>query len=349
LKDEEEEGENEFEEDNVIVPLKPLVSKRMKRLGKNKEGRRKSADDWTKEPAPISESVAEIGSVVYCSICERSISVPMKDGNADVDLDEYLCRHMSTCRGITNNLRSSRSGGGKRQISWDPAVDTDTHHQHEDMNCVKGEDENTMGGDPIHEINVDQTEEEPIFEREISIDDWDENNYEDRVDEWIEVTLKQMKKSLAEEEKPVPVMFPGGLFVPSWVNKKLFSYQRTGLRWMWELYQQGAGGIVGDEMASPFLSCFGAAREARAARAARSARVVRRKMVSIGPTSTASLARRALRLAAIAARVSICRPSSALLAKTARAHRPASRGSSLRRSEFGIGSCELTYKVQPKP
>ena len=25
-------------------------------------------------------------------------------------------------------------------------------------------------------------------------------------------------------------------------------YQKTGVRWMWELHQQQAGGIVGDEM-----------------------------------------------------------------------------------------------------
>jgi DNA excision repair protein ERCC-6 len=43
-------------------------------------------------------------------------------------------------------------------------------------------------------------------------------------------------------------MFPGGLFVPSLVKKKLFSYQRTGLRGMWELYKEDSDGIVGDEM-----------------------------------------------------------------------------------------------------
>lgn len=27
-----------------------------------------------------------------------------------------------------------------------------------------------------------------------------------------------------------------------------FRYQKTGVRWLWELFEQGVGGIVGDEM-----------------------------------------------------------------------------------------------------
>ena len=43
-------------------------------------------------------------------------------------------------------------------------------------------------------------------------------------------------------------LLPGGLFVPHWINSRIFPYQRTGLRWMWELRRQGAGGVVGDDM-----------------------------------------------------------------------------------------------------
>ncbi len=60
-----------------------------------------------------------------------------------------------------------------------------------------------------------------VQRKEIIVDDFDQNNYEDRVDEWIEVTLKQMEIAMRKvEEGSIPVMFPGGLFVPSWVNKK---------------------------------------------------------------------------------------------------------------------------------
>ena len=43
-------------------------------------------------------------------------------------------------------------------------------------------------------------------------------------------------------------LLPGGLFIPHYINSRLFPYQRTGLQFMWELRRKGAGGVVGDEM-----------------------------------------------------------------------------------------------------
>jgi hypothetical protein len=40
----------------------------------------------------------------------------------------------------------------------------------------------------------------------------------------------------------------GGYRLPYELNENLFEYQRTGVRWLWELYSQRAGGIIGDEM-----------------------------------------------------------------------------------------------------
>ncbi|KAG7254346.1 hypothetical protein CRUP_036676, partial [Coryphaenoides rupestris] len=36
--------------------------------------------------------------------------------------------------------------------------------------------------------------------------------------------------------------------MPAFLWKKLFKYQQTGVRWLWELHCQQAGGILGDEM-----------------------------------------------------------------------------------------------------
>lgn len=36
--------------------------------------------------------------------------------------------------------------------------------------------------------------------------------------------------------------------MPKNMYDQLFDYQKTGVRWMWELHKQGAGGIIGDEM-----------------------------------------------------------------------------------------------------
>ena len=42
--------------------------------------------------------------------------------------------------------------------------------------------------------------------------------------------------------------FEGGLRIPGDIYPSLFSYQQTGVQWLWELYSQQVGGIIGDEM-----------------------------------------------------------------------------------------------------
>ncbi|KAL8637920.1 MAG: hypothetical protein Q9228_004868 [Teloschistes exilis] len=42
--------------------------------------------------------------------------------------------------------------------------------------------------------------------------------------------------------------FDGGYRIPGDIYPSLFNYQRTGVQWLWELYSQQVGGIVGDEM-----------------------------------------------------------------------------------------------------
>lgn len=43
-------------------------------------------------------------------------------------------------------------------------------------------------------------------------------------------------------------IFEGGYRIPGDVFPSLFDYQKTGVQWLWELYSQQVGGIVGDEM-----------------------------------------------------------------------------------------------------
>jgi DNA excision repair protein ERCC-6 len=52
----------------------------------------------------------------------------------------------------------------------------------------------------------------------------------------------------SEDEEPEDVEFYGGLRIPGALYARLFDYQRTGVKWLWELHAQRAGGIVGDEM-----------------------------------------------------------------------------------------------------
>ena len=58
----------------------------------------------------------------------------------------------------------------------------------------------------------------------------------------------------SEEEwyQPHPVTpdteFEGNYRIPGDIYPSLFDYQKTGVQWLWELYSQRVGGIVGDEM-----------------------------------------------------------------------------------------------------
>ena len=63
----------------------------------------------------------------------------------------------------------------------------------------------------------------------------------------------QNSHDLEEEwHQPHPVTpdteFDGGYRIPGDIYPSLFDYQKTGVQWLWELYSQQVGGIVGDEM-----------------------------------------------------------------------------------------------------
>jgi len=61
-------------------------------------------------------------------------------------------------------------------------------------------------------------------------------------------------KDQSEDEWHLPhpvrpdTLFEGGFRIPGDIYPSLFDYQKTGVQWLWELYSQQVGGIVGDEM-----------------------------------------------------------------------------------------------------
>ncbi|PRW57121.1 CHROMATIN REMODELING 8 [Chlorella sorokiniana] len=64
----------------------------------------------------------------------------------------------------------------------------------------------------------------------------------------LESDLESDYGSEDEEEEEEDVVFEGGYRLPADVWNRLFDYQRTAVKWMWELHTQRAGGIIGDEM-----------------------------------------------------------------------------------------------------
>ncbi|CAD6501883.1 BgTH12-07916 [Blumeria graminis f. sp. triticale] len=101
------------------------------------------------------------------------------------------------------------------------------------------------------------------------IDDGNESMYQKRLEIWVEKrskarlqnkesgennTREKNKNNLSEEEwfKPCPDVpdynFGNGLSLPGDIHPALFEYQKTGVQWLGELYNQQVGGIIGDEM-----------------------------------------------------------------------------------------------------
>ncbi|KFV65211.1 DNA excision repair protein ERCC-6 [Dryobates pubescens] len=80
-------------------------------------------------------------------------------------------------------------------------------------------------------------------------DDGDEGYYKQRLRRWQKERLKEKEHQTAEElSEESDTEFEEGFKVPGFLFKKLFKYQQTGVRWLWELHCQQAGGILGDEM-----------------------------------------------------------------------------------------------------
>ncbi len=70
-------------------------------------------------------------------------------------------------------------------------------------------------------------------------DDGDFKYYQTRVQQWKE----QETRFTGEFQK-----FDGGFKLPIHLWESLYTYQKVGVKWLWELHQQRCGGILGDEM-----------------------------------------------------------------------------------------------------
>jgi hypothetical protein len=187
-------------------------------------------------PLPREENEDFDSKYVTCPICNDQVSVP-SDGAA---ADEALSRHIDQCQrrgGRRSRKRPLKEEGvdqtvpQKRTLAWQPRTSKPS----------------TKKRKKVAKLTFVPRSTTP------ALDDMEEWQYEDRVDEWIEsgvANMRKMDEHDQDEEPPGAEVYPGGLLIPAWMNNRLFTYQRTGLGWMWELFKQEAGGIVGDEMVS---------------------------------------------------------------------------------------------------
>ena len=97
------------------------------------------------------------------------------------------------------------------------------------------------------------------------VDDGNEKVYRQRVENWSKNRAAARKRAReragdtttednVEEEWFMPhpteadTVLDGEFRIPGDIYPALFDYQKTGVQWLWELFQQNVGGIIGDEM-----------------------------------------------------------------------------------------------------
>lgn len=102
------------------------------------------------------------------------------------------------------------------------------------------------------EISVPDTR----FAHGQTLDDGDELIYQKRLQKWIKHRSSKRTldkhEHLPEWQKPHPEIPDAKLNnefkIPGEIFSLLFNYQKTGVQWLYELFQQRRGGIIGDEM-----------------------------------------------------------------------------------------------------
>uniref|UniRef100_H3AWF0 DNA excision repair protein ERCC-6 n=1 Tax=Latimeria chalumnae TaxID=7897 RepID=H3AWF0_LATCH len=99
----------------------------------------------------------------------------------------------------------------------------------------------------------DDDSEDALEQRSVKkcVDDGNEDFYRQRLRRWEKQRLKERERNQTggdEESDESDAEFDEGFKLPGFLWRKLFKYQQTGVRWLWELHCQQAGGILGDEM-----------------------------------------------------------------------------------------------------
>lgn len=94
------------------------------------------------------------------------------------------------------------------------------------------------------------------------IDDGDAHMYDDRIKQWrdalavatsskydgciLTADIQYVVEGNSNPDEKHELA--NGLLVPNFIWKQMYKFQRTGVKWLWELHQVQAGGMLGDEM-----------------------------------------------------------------------------------------------------
>ncbi|KAG6454750.1 DNA excision repair protein ERCC-6-like [Manduca sexta] len=146
----------------------------------------------------------------------------------------------------------------KSDLKTEPAVSASiAENSDDDEDYVPSEDED----ETIHlcPLKVSSRAKESVQK---IIDDGDTSFYNERIKTWrhnlamacagdnkVEPLSADIRYILNGNEDPEENHeLQNGYLVPNYIWKQLYKFQRTGVKWLWELHQVQSGGLLGDEM-----------------------------------------------------------------------------------------------------
>lgn len=184
-----------------------------------------------------------------CPLCSLRLEAASED---DVERDAMLAVHMQECQ---SGRRSTARRARRRSTA--SSVSQPDHEVDLAAPAAAPLRRKTSRGTQRKSTLPGKWKKLVSQRRAQSIDDFDEIDYEDRVDDWIQNGLSRMKEmkerietgEVVADDDPWQNYGNGdNFFVPAWIHRRLFGYQREGLKWLWGLHQQGCGGCLGDEV-----------------------------------------------------------------------------------------------------
>ncbi|XP_005412626.1 PREDICTED: DNA excision repair protein ERCC-6 [Chinchilla lanigera] len=178
---------------------------------------------------------------------KRSLEVevrPQAEGDSEGD-EPRSCPTEGEEEGDREEVGASLSGDGA-DCELRPVL---RGHKHQKKVPVRESDDDFF---PSSGEETEATEDRGRPSRKIvrCRDDGDGEYYKQRLRRWNKLRLRDKEKrlKLEDDSEESDAEFDEGFKVPGFLFKKLFKYQQTGVRWLWELHCQQAGGILGDEM-----------------------------------------------------------------------------------------------------
>ena len=173
-------------------------------------------------------------------------SSPSEAEEADDYEDDEAARPSKRARGS-----NARRGGARRRLMRGADVEAEE--------VAEVEEEHVLDDDNDDDTADAYSGKGASRRGAVVVDDFFDWQYEERVAAYRHSTQfvnevrrvegrPQESKEEESEESSLDVAFDGGYLLPGRIWDRLFGYQKTSVKWMWELHCQNVGGIIADEM-----------------------------------------------------------------------------------------------------